>query len=362
MRKRIKKIPREVRKIVVSAKAKDFITRNKSIDQLPIDPFQLYEENGWILLTWTEAKSILNVEDPLLLKSTGAEARTSIIRGENIYITVYDDTITPSTRIRWTIAHEIGHIVLDHLIEFEKTAINRGGLQPKEYGVLEDEANLFAAELLTPYAILNELGATKSEDIRFLCNVSAQASSNRARAFEWKTNRSYDHCDRKMLAQFGYFLNPISICSNSVISIFDMEYAHLIRPNTSKRWENMKHIAVEVDSDNRFTQCPQCGNHKFSASARHCRICGLYLFNECSNYGEQYMNYEKCGAINPGDARHCEKCGETTYLMRMGLLTKWTEWKKNNDWAREIYNVDKSLDDIMDNVVDMVYRKASPDN
>lgn len=354
MQKRTKKIPNSPRKKVVSAKAKYFITCNKSINQLPIDPFELYEKNGWLIFSWTEAQQILQDDDPLLLKATGAEARTSILRGSDLYITVYDDTITPSTRIRWTIAHEIAHIFLGHLIEFEQTAINRGGLQPEEYQVLEDEADLFAAELLTPYAVLNELGATNADDIRQLCNVSAKASENRARTINWRRNRSYDHNDKMILSQFGYFLNPISICSKAIISIFDMDFAHLIRKNTRSRWKQMSsHIAVAVDKNNRFMQCPQCGNEQFSESANYCKICGLYLFNECSNTAEP-INYESCGTINPGDARHCEKCGETTYLMRMGLLTKWQDWKKNNDWARDVFEASR------ENVIDMTFKKASP--
>lgn len=356
MLRRIKKIPNSPRKKVVLAKAKHFITLNKCINQLPIDPFQLYKENGWFLFSWSEAKTILKQDDPLFLKATGAEARTSIMRGSDIYITVYDDTKTPATRIRWTIAHEIAHIFLGHLTDFEQTAINRGGLQPEEYQVLEDEADLFAAELLTPYAVLNEIGATKADDIRTLCNVSAKASENRARALNWRKNKNYDLDDKLILSQFDYFLNPISICSKSFISIFDMDFAHLIRKNTRARWEPMQHTAVAIDGNNRFLQCPQCGNHQFSDHAKYCKICGLYLFNECPNTGDGYIEYQTCGAINPGDARHCEKCGETTYLMRMGLLTKWTDWKKNNDWAREIYNVGN------DNIVDLNLRKTSPGN
>ena len=73
------------------------------------------------------------------------------------YYIVYDDvTVNSSDRIAWTIMHEIGHIILGHLVEFSETALNRGGITSKQYGVLEIEAHYFAAEFLMDRILLKQ--------------------------------------------------------------------------------------------------------------------------------------------------------------------------------------------------------------
>ncbi|MFC7061118.1 ImmA/IrrE family metallo-endopeptidase [Halobacillus seohaensis] len=201
-------IPKKPRFNYSRSKAKKFLLNNTSFTSFPVDPFQVYRDQGWLLFTWSEAKSILGSNDPLKLKKTGAEARTSITRGGNIYITVYDDTIVPKSRVRWTATHEIGHIVLNHLIEYEKTAINRGGLFKEEYKVLEVEADTFAAEVLTPFAVLKESGITSAHNIKKICDVSSKASYYRETTFK-KVKKEFDISDRRLVSKYKSFIHEV---------------------------------------------------------------------------------------------------------------------------------------------------------
>ena len=65
-------------------------------------------------------KNATGKEDPLNIDREGAEAKTEVVRGGSDFLIVYDERIGYDKRIRWTIAHEIGHIVLGHLIDFDK--------------------------------------------------------------------------------------------------------------------------------------------------------------------------------------------------------------------------------------------------
>ena len=60
----------------------------------------------------------------------------------NLLLIVYDDRINSIGRIRWSIAHEYGHIVLKHKDQCNKNEV---------------EANFFAANLLLPECVLKEL-------------------------------------------------------------------------------------------------------------------------------------------------------------------------------------------------------------
>lgn len=71
----------------------------------------------------------------------------------NRYVIAYNDKIGNSSRIRFTIVHELGHIYLKHLLnEKDKAA----------YEKQEKEANYFAKRLLVPLPFLTEtLNQTK---------------------------------------------------------------------------------------------------------------------------------------------------------------------------------------------------------
>lgn len=53
------------------------------------------------------------------IDAEGADAKTHHQRGSSDYLVVYDDRVDNYRRVRWTMAHEIGHILLGHLVSFE---------------------------------------------------------------------------------------------------------------------------------------------------------------------------------------------------------------------------------------------------
>ncbi|EGP4808374.1 ImmA/IrrE family metallo-endopeptidase, partial [Enterococcus faecium] len=74
----------------------------------------------------------------------------TLSRGEE-FIIVYNSDITTNIveRIRFSIAHELGHIILNHFSSGD-LILTRGGLSEERYKILEKEADTFARELLAP--------------------------------------------------------------------------------------------------------------------------------------------------------------------------------------------------------------------
>lgn len=64
----------------------------------------------------------------------------------------YNDTYSIN-RINFSLAHELGHFVLNHY----ELNCDLTKLTEKQYKLLEDEANAFAAELLIPHPLLQQL-------------------------------------------------------------------------------------------------------------------------------------------------------------------------------------------------------------
>ena len=173
-----KKIPNEPRFNFVTETAYDFLLEY-GYDRFPISPFKVLEDlsDQVVCLAWSEAKNILKSKDPFHLRETGAEARTIRRRDSGLYLIVYDDVnVNSADRISWTIMHEIGHIVLGHLVEFGETCLDRGGLTKKAYGTLEVEAHYFAAEFLMPTAILKYFSSITVDEISLLFGVSEEAA------------------------------------------------------------------------------------------------------------------------------------------------------------------------------------------
>ena len=100
---------------------------------------------------------------------------------------IYDDRISSERRIRWTIAHELGHILLGHFVEFTLTSLLRGvgdreyiGLTDEEYGILEVEAHYFAAAFLSPSTVIRKIDNCKTASgIIEICDISDDAACRR---------------------------------------------------------------------------------------------------------------------------------------------------------------------------------------
>lgn len=151
-----------------------------------------------------DLKTILKLNNIYLLNSKKAIEYGVInfayndFDGKNVYINGYRFIVYnlkhPVTRQRWTMAHELGHILLDHR---EQSRVN------------EAEANYFAKELLMPMAVLTNMGATSVKDVCKVCNVSNDASENRQKDFkrhyEFKSKYGLTKHDIAFLKQFGMY-------------------------------------------------------------------------------------------------------------------------------------------------------------
>lgn len=283
---------------------------------LPVDPKKLYKTFNWALLTYNEAQFVLGKEEIDRLRKKKIEASTTAHPLKSgVYVTIYDETIYQQ-RIRFTLAHEIGHIILDHFSS------------NKEWHAFESEAHFFAAELLAPLPILEELPIQNEYDIMNICDLSYEAAKNRLIDLQlWKSLS--DEISNQLLPNedlfelFKDFLEPVAICQFN---------GQIKAPGVVQM--SQKHHFVQIDENGRFSLCPRCGNDDISEEATYCKMCGFYLFNKCINdsaYNDSMVNFDYgqyCGAINDGDARYCEHCGSPTILTRAGLVTTWEEWRQ----------------------------------
>lgn len=163
-------IPLKVRNSFVTRQAYKLLL-TMGIVSLPVDPFAIVKHFGWRILTVAEAEEY-GVKCPFNLSESKPAINFRVPRTGERFIIYYNEKYIP--RLRWSIAHEIGHIVLEHKNEFP----NR--LTESEYRIAELEAHLFAAELLTPTKIVaSDLFPKTTNAISTICNISSEATTKR---------------------------------------------------------------------------------------------------------------------------------------------------------------------------------------
>lgn len=154
------------------------------VRSLPVDVSQVATAHGVRVLRDSQAKLLVPGESGFTVCGDG-----------NTYI-IYNDKES-YTRSTFTIAHELGHILLGHL---ENGEMIEGG---------ECEANMFAIRLLTPACVLHELRCQSAADIARRCDVSLQAATFRAELLGKmeKSNRWYrESLEIQLYAQFEKYI------------------------------------------------------------------------------------------------------------------------------------------------------------
>lgn len=127
--------------------------------------------------------SVVNNNDADLLGEK--EYGCSMVGSDGRWTIVYKDSDTPG-RVRFTLAHELGHILLGHEIEAGFGHYRR--ITPSK-PINETQADEFAARLLAPACVLWALNITSAPEIEKLCGISHKAALYRANRMKTLVSR-----------------------------------------------------------------------------------------------------------------------------------------------------------------------------
>ena len=159
------------------------------VDSLPVRPLEMLRCcRDTYLCTFDQAADVLNLDDDELDRlSGGADAFTfrEMHGGRERYVVCYRTGGNPA-RLNFTLAHELGHIVLHH--------------QDTGPGA-EAEADCFASHLLCPEAVLHASVCRSAEVLAQLCYISRPAA-------EKAIARTKGHVEAAILQQVTDLLTP----------------------------------------------------------------------------------------------------------------------------------------------------------
>ncbi|MCR2013755.1 ImmA/IrrE family metallo-endopeptidase, partial [Bacillus cereus] len=245
-------------------------------------------------------------------------------------------------RIRWTLAHELGHVLLEHHKISDKTKIFRSTLSDNEYSWMEAEAYRLASLLLANPIILDRLNINSEADIKRYCNISLEASTYRYKSLlKWQKNRYTTKYDLIILKQFENFLNKNTcVLCNHTFYIKSANFCPICgNYEFNKEESDMIYDGINVNENSKALTCPNCENEQINENGDYCKICGTYLINRCSNihgYNTTDGFIEACGKLTDGNARYCHHCGEKTTFYNNKMLKSWEQEKATFEFLKEV--------------------------
>ena len=154
----------------VYKKVTEFIIEN-AIVNFPIDIKKIANNRGWVTYSYCEVE-FLGMPKEYCYKIFGKNGGASSDDGDNIIF--YNDNPTENVegRIRFTITHEVGHIYLNHFSDFDCANISK-----KEHKYLENEANCFARNVLSPIVLVDYLNLSESNIVNAFGVTDAAATT-----------------------------------------------------------------------------------------------------------------------------------------------------------------------------------------
>ena len=160
---------------------------NNNVTSLPVKLSAICRQNGISLVYDNDRKYL-----------SGNKRGCTLIYAEKRFSIVLNSDDSKKVQ-RYTIAHELGHIFLDHFVTKTMSSFD-----------MEYQAERFAIDILAPACVLWGLKLHTAKDISEVCNISERAAQIRAERMEilYKRNMFLSHpLERQVFQQFKQFIS-----------------------------------------------------------------------------------------------------------------------------------------------------------
>lgn len=288
----------------------------------------IIQQKKWGLIPYSELMKQFQCDIKTVFRCLNSKDGFTEWDGFN-YTIAYNDDIKLGNRVRFTLMHEIGHIYLNHLIDFDATKIYRGSLTSEENKVLENEANAFARNVLSPISMYLALKNKSSLNVSRTFGITETAAITRINLASQDVEliRSFGMSQRIMLV-YHRFMNKRKciVCNNQYFNNY--VYCPICGTKNSLQWGDgkMKYKTYDTDLDMKLLECIQCKNEEIPSDGEFCHICGAPTVNKCTNTNDNYSfdNASYCGETLPPNARYCPYCGSRSSFYVAGILPDWS--------------------------------------
>lgn len=296
-----------------------------NIDSYPVNLVELIDKSPYALVPYSEIMEQFNCSLDFVIKTLKSdEGRTVYCDG--IYSIAYNDVTKSSNRILFTLAHELGHIFLNHMIDFSITEMPKNSTEHNmkryQYKLLEREANAFARNILVPIPLYYYYTAKDAYSLQARFGISYDAAVARISL----ADKDYD-CSKR-LGLYDRFIKIYSAfkdkkkCTNCHSAVIQRhgEYCPICGSKNTLEWGNgdkMKYKMPKTNEHGKLAECPVCHNEDTNIVGDFCQICGTNIVNYCTQ--SECPNFDPL----PANARYCPICGKKSRFFNHGFLTDW---------------------------------------
>lgn len=193
---------------------------DQKINKLPVSSLSVAQSNGYRVLTYKEFAKIIDKPTSYLIDTYDNDGFVFWSKADQCYIICYNSDLPPTT-CRWTVMHEIAHIVLGHVTP-EAPPLTR--VRKIEHPRFEREADGFVRRVLCPSIVLHDCKAFEVSDIIKLCGISKEAANYRSdyiKKLEIRNKWRTDPFEVEVEKQFRLFI--LSYWRNK--SLYNCEFA-----------------------------------------------------------------------------------------------------------------------------------------
>lgn len=330
-------------------KAAQELLEINNVDQLPVKVKKLAMDFPNLKIkkySWFAKKYNHTIQDVCELADSN-EGCCWHFKATDEYLILYNDQVTNKGRVRWTLAHELGHYILKHNEITNKAILSRSSLSDDEYDVFEAEANCFARELLTPPPVLREINIANENFISRIGDISFKAAENVHKFLMTGAQIGIQYAPNNPVTQrfsrYIYAVKHSKRCSNCnhTFSKHNAKFCPICASNKLKNnsfyysgGNSMGFNGIELDEQYTAMCCPRCGNE--NVKGVYCHVCGSHLVNKCSGFDGTEDDYYRsnikwhsyeggCGELLEGNARYCHSCGSTSTFFEDSLLIRWDD-------------------------------------
>ena len=185
------------------------ILLDAGIGHLPVDLTCVIRHLNILAVTYAESPGLLSY---LASRGRAVSEDGFTVLSESGPVILYGDAVRPEGRRRFTMAHELGHIILGHRPD-ESGVLSRWNRWDAENSdPREAEANIFASRLMAPARVLHALGAYSVYEIMELTGLSYTAALIRAeRMAELARRGAWDRSplERRVYERFIPWINSV---------------------------------------------------------------------------------------------------------------------------------------------------------
>ena len=359
------------------------VLREAGIDKFPVNLKQILRHYGIRLMTYEDFCAYNECDISVCLDQFGEDGATIAMRGG--YLIVYNNRRSPKERIRFTLAHELGHIFHQHHAELGVETLQRMRVEKHLYDVMEDEANCFARNLLCPaFAVQTVLrshgfvdtnydstqnrnvwlkvsrapclpnlpsGLTDYFLVRHSFLVTGAAAKIRCNFLKEDLRNSPKTSAEKIVSRI-LFSTQWRCQKCGAPRLADADYCYHCGSKGKYGFISAKTpspIPLRLRYNNyRFSSCPVCGSGGLAHDNCYCHICGSPVANPCiplrirNHNVVQLMGLAESGALhlNPPGARYCLTCGQPTLY---GMTKLRSEEENDTSTAKRLVLYDYML-------------------